>query len=150
MIGYVRFVYCNCLVIEYYQTIYLMRIYEICIQQQNLYLICGKECVRMNKLYFITGSQNLYGEETLKQAASDSKEMSAFLNDKLGDLAEVCLEPVATTAAEAENVCVKASADKDCIGVIMWMHTFSPAKMWIRALKAHAPSPHAVQRKAAL
>lgn len=90
----------------------------------------------MNKIYFITGSQDLYGEETLRQAASDSREMAAFLNDKLCGIAEVCFEPVVTTAAEAENVCVKASADNDCIGVIMWMHTFSPAKMWIRALKA--------------
>ena len=70
----------------------------------------------MNKIYFITGSQDLYGEETLRQAGSDSKEMAAFLNDKLGDLAEVCFEPVVTTAAEAEAVCVKASADKDCSG----------------------------------
>ncbi len=90
----------------------------------------------MNKMYFITGSQDLYGDETLRQAASDSKEMAAFLNEKLNGIAEVCFEPVVTTAAEAEKVCVKASADKDCIGVIMWMHTFSPAKMWIRALQA--------------
>ncbi len=88
----------------------------------------------MNRIYFITGSQDLYGEETLKQAANDSREMAEFLNGRLNDIAEVCFEPVVTTAAEAENVCVKASADKDCIGVIMWMHTFSPAKMWIRAL----------------
>lgn len=90
----------------------------------------------MNRIYFITGSQDLYGEETLKQAAADSREMAAFLSDKLSDIAEVVFEPVVTTAAEAEAVCVKASADIDCIGVIMWMHTFSPAKMWIRALKA--------------
>ena len=89
----------------------------------------------MNKMYFITGSQDLYGEETLRQAASDSKEMAAFLNEKLNGIAEVCFKPVVTTAAEAEKVCVKASADEDCIGVIMWMHTFSPAKMWIRALQ---------------
>ena len=82
----------------------------------------------MNRIYFITGSQDLYGEETLKQAANDSREMAEFLNGRLNDIAEVCFEPVVTTAAEAENVCVKASADKDCIGVIMWMHTFSPAK----------------------
>ncbi|MCI7498678.1 MAG: L-arabinose isomerase, partial [Oscillospiraceae bacterium] len=90
----------------------------------------------MNRIYFITGSQDLYGEETLKQAAADSREMAAFLSDKLSDIAEVVFEPVVTTAAEAEDVCVKASSDKECIGVIMWMHTFSPAKMWIRALKS--------------
>ena len=90
----------------------------------------------MNRIYFITGSQDLYGEETLKQAAADSREMAAFLSGKLDDIAEVVFEPVVTTAAEAEDVCVKASSDKECIGVIMWMHTVSPAKMWIRALKA--------------
>lgn len=90
----------------------------------------------MNKIYFITGSQDLYGEATLKQAAEDSREMAAYINEKLSGLAEVCFLPVIKTADEAEEVCVKASADKSCIGVIMWMHTFSPAKMWIRGLKA--------------
>lgn len=90
----------------------------------------------MNKLYFITGSQDLYGEETLAQAAADSKEISAYLNERLEGIAEVVFQPVVRDGGEALDVCVKASADKECIGVIMWMHTFSPAKMWIRALKA--------------
>ena len=90
----------------------------------------------MNKIYFITGSQDLYGEATLKQAAEDSREMAAYINEKLAGSAEGCFLPVIKTAIEAEEVCVKASADKSCIGVIMWMHTFSPAKMWIRGLKA--------------
>ena len=90
----------------------------------------------MNKIYFVTGSQDLYGEETLRQAANDSTVISGFLNEKLSDIAEVVFMPVVKTACEAEDICVQASSDKDCIGVIMWMHTFSPAKMWIRALKA--------------
>ncbi|MCH5349925.1 MAG: L-arabinose isomerase, partial [Oscillospiraceae bacterium] len=90
----------------------------------------------MKKIYFITGSQDLYGEETLSQAAKDSNEMAGFLSEKLSDIAAVEHTPLVTTAAEAEKVCVKATADEDCIGVIMWMHTFSPAKMWIRALQA--------------
>ncbi|MGN1089663.1 MAG: L-arabinose isomerase, partial [Huintestinicola sp.] len=90
----------------------------------------------MNTIYFITGSQDLYGEETLAQAAADSREIASFLNARLGDIASVSYMPVVKTAAEAEEICVKASSDNDCIGVIMWMHTFSPAKMWIRALKA--------------
>ena len=90
----------------------------------------------MNKIYFVTGSQDLYGEETLRQAAKDSAVISGFLNEKLSDIAEVVFMPVVKTACEAEDICVQASSDKDCIGVIMWMHTFSPAKMWIRALKA--------------
>lgn len=90
----------------------------------------------MKKIYFISGSQDLYGEETLARAEKDSNEMAGFLNEKLNDIASVEHTPIVTTAAEAEKLCVKASADEDCIGVIMWMHTFSPAKMWIRALQA--------------
>ncbi len=90
----------------------------------------------MKTIWFITGSQDLYGEATLAQAEKDSKEMAEFLNGRLGDIAEVKHTPIVRTAAGAEELCVGASADKDCIAVIMWMHTFSPAKMWIRALKA--------------
>ncbi len=89
----------------------------------------------MNRLYFITGSQDLYGEDTLLQAEKDGREIAEFLDGALGDIASVEAMPIVRTAAEAEEVCVKASGDKECIGVIMWMHTFSPAKMWIRALK---------------
>lgn len=89
----------------------------------------------MKKLYFITGSQDLYGEETLKQVAADSKEMAEYLSGRLEPFA-VEWTPVVRDSDEAEAVCVKASADKDCIGVITWMHTFSPAKMWIRGLQA--------------
>lgn len=89
----------------------------------------------MKKLYFITGSQDLYGEETLKQVAADSKEMAEYLSGRLEPFA-VEWQPVVRDSDEAEAVCVKAGADKDCIGVITWMHTFSPAKMWIRGLQA--------------
>ena len=90
----------------------------------------------MKKLYFITGSQDLYGNETLKQVAIDSKEMVAFLNEKLGDTIAIEWKPTVLTSDGAKDVLVAASADKDCVGVIAWMHTFSPAKMWIRGLKA--------------
>ena len=90
----------------------------------------------MKKLYFITGSQDLYGEATLAQAAADAKEMAAYLGEKLTDIAEVEAKPVVRYSAEALDICAAASTDSACIGVIMWMHTFSPAKMWISALKA--------------
>lgn len=90
----------------------------------------------MKKLYFITGSQDLYGEATLAQAAADAKEMAAYLGEKLTDIAEVDAKPVVRNSAEALDICAAASTDSACIGVIMWMHTFSPAKMWISALKA--------------
>ena len=80
----------------------------------------------MKKLYFITGSQDLYGEDTLKQVAVDSKEMAAYLAEKIKNVT-VEWQPTVRSSEEAEDVLVKASADKECIGVITWMHTFSPA-----------------------
>ncbi len=89
----------------------------------------------MKKLYFITGSQDLYGEETLKQVALDSKEMVEFLDSKI-EKVQVVWQPTVRSSEEAEDVLIKASSDKDCVGVITWMHTFSPAKMWIKGLQA--------------
>ncbi len=89
----------------------------------------------MSKLYFIPGSQDLYGEECLKQVAADCQEMVAFLNEKMGDKIDIEMLPVVETA----DICVKdiriAMDDDDCVGVITWMHTFSPAKMWIKGLQ---------------
>ena len=90
----------------------------------------------MKKIYFITGSQDLYGEATLAQAEKDSAEMAAYLGEKLSDTVDIVHTPIVQTADEAEDLCIKATADKECTGVILWMHTFSPAKMWIRALQA--------------
>lgn len=90
----------------------------------------------MQSLYFITGSQDLYGDKVLKQVAADSAETVKFLNAKLKDTVEIVCASTVRDADEAEDICVKASADKDCVGVIAWMHTFSPAKMWIRGLQA--------------
>ena len=88
----------------------------------------------MKKIYFITGSQDLYGDETLKQVAIDSKEMVAFLNDKINRV-EVVWQQTVRSSEEAEDILVQASADKSCVAVICWMHTFSPAKMWIKGLQ---------------
>ena len=89
----------------------------------------------MSKLYFIPGSQDLYGEECLRQVAADCAEMVAFLNEQLKGVVEVVLMPTVETA----RICVEdiraAENDDDCVGVITWMHTFSPAKMWIKGLQ---------------
>ena len=90
----------------------------------------------MKKLYFIAGSQDLYGEAVLKQVAADAKDMANFLNEQLSPLVAVEYAATVRDSDEAEDVLVKASADKDCVAVICWMHTFSPAKMWIRGLQA--------------
>lgn len=88
----------------------------------------------MKSIYFITGSQDLYGEETLNQVALDSKEMVAFLDEKILG-ATIIWQPTVRSSEEAEDLLVQATADKNCIGVITWMHTFSPAKMWIKGLQ---------------
>ncbi len=86
------------------------------------------------KLYFIIGSQDLYGAETLAQAEKDGFAIASYLNEKLGNV-DVEALPIVQTAAGAEDAIRTACNDKSCIGVILWMHTFSPAKMWIRALE---------------
>ena len=91
----------------------------------------------MKKLYFITGSQDLYGEETLARVAEDGREMAGYLSGAVGRVA-LEWQPVVRNSDEIFAVCMKASADPDCVGVITWMHTFSPAKMWIRGLQALA------------
>ncbi len=87
------------------------------------------------KLYFVVGSQDLYGDECLKQVAEDAKKMATFLDEKIGDVAHVELLPT----VENSEICIqdirKVESDDDCIGVITWMHTFSPAKMWIKGLQ---------------
>lgn len=89
----------------------------------------------MSKLYFIPGSQDLYGEECLKQVAADCAEMVDFLNEKIGDLVTVELLPTVETSAICVEDMKKVICDDDCVGVITWMHTFSPAKMWIKGLQ---------------
>ncbi|SDR32560.1 L-arabinose isomerase [Thermostaphylospora chromogena] len=84
------------------------------------------------KLWFLTGSQGLYGEETLRQVAEQSQEIAAALDRSLSF--EVVWQPVLTSAEAIRRVCLEANSDDECIGLIAWMHTFSPAKMWIAGL----------------
>ena len=88
------------------------------------------------EIWFVTGSQHLYGEETLKQVDADSAEIVKGLNASGKMPVQIIFKPVVKTPDEILEICVQASADKNCIGVITWMHTFSPAKMWIAGLKA--------------
>ncbi|WP_340114800.1 L-arabinose isomerase [Maribellus mangrovi] len=88
------------------------------------------------KVWFVTGSQHLYGPKTLKQVDEDSSKIVEGLNASGKLPVEVVFKPVVKTPDEILDICVEASADKNCIGIITWMHTFSPAKMWIGGLKA--------------
>src|SRR5438552_940316 len=86
------------------------------------------------ELWFLTGSQHLYGDETLKQVADDSRRIAEFL-DRSGKLpVRVVWKPTLTGPDEILNTCVEANTAVDCVGVVTWMHTFSPAKMWIAGL----------------
>ena len=90
--------------------------------------------INLNQLevWFVTGSQHLYGPDTLKQVAKDSKEISALLSEKL--CVKVAFKPVLTTPEAIHELCIEANSSPNCIGLITWMHTFSPAKMWISGL----------------
>ncbi|MFM9907817.1 MAG: L-arabinose isomerase [Chitinophagaceae bacterium] len=87
------------------------------------------------EIWFITGSQHLYGEETLRQVASHSKKISDALNKSKHIPVQIKYKSVVKTPEEIYNIIVDANTTKNCIGIITWMHTFSPAKMWINGLK---------------
>lgn len=88
------------------------------------------------EVWFITGSQHLYGSETLKQVDKNSAAIVEGLNNSGKMPVKIVFKPVVKTPDEILAICVQASAHKNCIGMITWMHTFSPAKMWIAGLKA--------------
>jgi L-arabinose isomerase len=89
----------------------------------------------MKNLYFITGSQDLYGEDTLAQVDIDSRAIVDHLDERLKDTVRIKWMPVVRNSEEIIRACRAASNDDDCVGVIAWMHTFSPAKMWIKGLR---------------
>jgi L-arabinose isomerase len=86
-------------------------------------------------VWFVTGSQHLYGEETLKQVDEHSAKIAATLNSSKHIPVQVLFKPVVKTPEEIFNLINAANNDASCIGIITWMHTFSPAKMWINGLK---------------
>ncbi|WP_421734825.1 L-arabinose isomerase [Cellulomonas sp.] len=86
------------------------------------------------EIWFLTGSQGLYGEETLRQVATQSQEIARVLGDTLP--AKLVWKPVLTDSDAIRRAALEANADDSVIGVIAWMHTFSPAKMWIAGLDA--------------
>jgi L-arabinose isomerase len=88
------------------------------------------------EVWFLTGTQNLYGEVTLKQVAEQSKEVSDLLARNIDSQVEIIWKPILKSADEIRQAMQDASANNACIGVIVWMHTFSPAKMWISGLQA--------------
>ncbi|KAA2252218.1 L-arabinose isomerase [Solihabitans fulvus] len=86
------------------------------------------------RVWFLTGSQALYGQDTLDQVAAQSQQIQRMLADSGAIAADIVGHPVLTGTAGIRQVMLAANADPTCVGVIAWMHTFSPAKMWITGL----------------
>jgi L-arabinose isomerase len=87
------------------------------------------------EVWFVTGSQHLYGEETLKKVAEHSQTISKALDAENLIPVSIVYKPTVKTPEEIFALCQEANQAKNCIGIIAWMHTFSPAKMWIGGLK---------------
>jgi L-arabinose isomerase len=85
-------------------------------------------------VWFLTGSQDLYGEETLRQVAANSEHIAAGLNESASIPVRVVFKPVVKSPEGIAAACLDATASSVCVGVIAWMHTFSPARMWIAGL----------------
>jgi len=95
------------------------------------------------EVWFVTGSQHLYGPETLKQVAENSKTITKAYNESSEIPVEVVFKPVLTTPDTITQLCIDANSSANCIGLITWCHTFSPSKMWINGLKIlHKPLLH--------
>ena len=93
-----------------------------------------KSIFKQYEVWFITGSQSLYGEETLRQVADDAKKIVDGLNSS-GTLAvKLVWKDTLKSTEEVSRLMREANADDRCIGLVTWMHTFSPAKMWITGL----------------
>jgi L-arabinose isomerase len=87
------------------------------------------------EVWFITGSQHLYGPETLKKVAAHSQEIAKAFNAAPAIPVKVVFKPVLTTPDAVTALCQEANNAPRCIGLITWCHTFSPSKMWINGLK---------------
>jgi L-arabinose isomerase len=90
--------------------------------------------LKQYEVWFVTGSQHLYGPKTLEQVAEHSREIASALGASRHIPVQVIFKPVLTTPEAIRDLCLEANSAKNCIGLITWMHTFSPAKMWIAGL----------------
>lgn len=88
------------------------------------------------EVWFVTGSQHLYGPEVLEQVADDARTIAGALDASSRIPVNVVFKPVVKTSEEIHAICQEANAAANCIGLVTWMHTFSPAKMWIAGLMA--------------
>jgi L-arabinose isomerase len=92
--------------------------------------------LKQYEVWFVTGSQHLYGPQTLEQVAQHSQQIAAALSDSPAIPVRVVFKPVLTTPDAIRALCLEANSAQTCVGIVAWMHTFSPAKMWIGGLAA--------------
>lgn len=95
------------------------------------------------EIWFVTGSQHLYGQETLRQVAEHSQKIVEELNAAQRLPLKLVFQPVLTRPEEIRALCIRANSAPNCAGLVLWMHTFSPSKMWIGGLTLlHKPFLH--------
>jgi len=87
-----------------------------------------------SEIWFVCGSQHLYGPGPLQQVAANAARVAEALSASKHLPLKVVFKALLTTPDEITNVCLEANADANCAGLVLWMHTFSPSKMWIRGL----------------
>ncbi|HPY78461.1 MAG TPA: L-arabinose isomerase, partial [Anaerohalosphaeraceae bacterium] len=92
------------------------------------------ENLKKLEVWFVTGSQHLYGPAALKQVDKNSEQIAKALNGEPAIPCKVVFKPVLKGPEEITDLCIKANSAAQCVGLITWMHTFSPAKMWIAGL----------------
>ena len=85
--------------------------------------------------WFVTGSQHLYGPETLKKVEQHATTIARALGSSAETPVRIVAKPVMTNSESIQQLCQDANGSKTCVGVITWMHTFSPARMWIAGLR---------------
>ena len=88
------------------------------------------------QIWFLTGSQGLYGQDVIKQVEAHSRDIAEQLDGAVALASRILWKPVLTDADAIRRLALEANADDACVGIIAWMHTFSPAKMWISGLDA--------------
>ncbi|MBO0134196.1 L-arabinose isomerase [Agrobacterium sp. Rnr] len=95
------------------------------------------------KIWFVCGSQHLYGPGPLQEVSDHARQIAAAMAQSGALALDFVCKPIVTTADEITQLCLDANTDADCAGLVLWMHTFSPAKMWIRGLsQLHKPFLH--------
>jgi L-arabinose isomerase len=88
------------------------------------------------ELWFVAGSQDLYGDAVLAAVEADAREVAAALDEAAALPVRVLAKPVVSSPEAIRRLCLEANASEQCVGLVVWMHTFSPAKMWIAGLSA--------------